>query len=336
MNKSLLYNSLATVSLLLPATGVSAQGPNNSGTYYRQADGKSGKALKTALHNIIKTHTARTYKQLYDDYKTTDVRPDGKIWDMYSATTNYTPGADENHSSFRQEGDNYNREHSLPSNWFGGASPMYTDLMHVIPTDSYVNNRRSDLPYGETNSPTWQSNEGFSKVGNATASLGYSTSKKVFEPNDEYKGDFARIYFYMATCYEDKIATWSSPMLAGNSYPAYTTWAINMLLRWAEEDPVSEKELKRNAAVYGIQHNRNPFVDYPGLEKMIWGNLQTTVFSYDNYDNPTGITELASESGNDAAQQDSPTYDMQGRHLRHIRQRGLYIRNGRKYIHTGR
>jgi hypothetical protein len=109
-----------------------------------------------------------------------------------------------------------------------------------------------------------------------------------------------------------------------------------MLLRWAEEDPVSEKELKRNAAVYGIQHNRNPFVDYPGLEKMIWGNLQTTAFSYDNYDDPTGITELASGGENDAAQQDSPTYDMQGRHLRHIRQRGLYIRNGRKYIHTGR
>ena len=33
-----------------------AQGPNNTGTYYQNANGKKGKALKTAMFNIIKTH----------------------------------------------------------------------------------------------------------------------------------------------------------------------------------------------------------------------------------------------------------------------------------------
>ncbi len=332
MKKILLCGSIVSASLLLAAMPAAAQGPNNSGTYYKQANGKSGSALKAALHNIIKTHTKRTYSQLYTDYKTTDIRPDGKIWDMYSSTSNFTPGTDENHSSFHQEGDNYNREHSMPASWFDSdkQSAMYTDLMHVIPADSYVNNRRSNYPYGETSNPTYQSNGGFSKLGNAKSGLGYSG--KVFEPNDEYKGDFARIYFYMATCYADKIADWSSDMLAGNSYPAFTTWALNMLLRWAENDPVSEKELNRNAAVYGIQNNRNPFVDYPGLEQMIWGDLQGVAFSYDNYNSPTGIIELASDETTAREQQPGSVYDMQGRRVRHIRQHGMYIRNGKKFI----
>ena len=108
----------------------------------------------------------------------------------------------------------------------------------------------------------------------------------MFEPNDEYKGDLARTYFYMATAYEDKIANWSSDMLDGNRYSAYATWALNMLLRWAKEDPVSQKEIDRNEAVYKIQHNRNPFIDFPGLEQYVWGTVTSTAFNPDNYQNP--------------------------------------------------
>lgn len=248
-----------------------AQGPGNSGTYYRQADGKKGSELKTALWSVIKDHTQRSYNQLWEDFKTTDKRSDGKVWDMYSSITNYTFGVDQA-GSYKVEGDAYNREHSFPKSWFDDASPMYTDLVHLVPADGYVNGRRSNNPFGETDGDRWQSAGGFSKLGKSTVS-GYNGI--VFEPNDEYKGDFARIYFYMATCYEDKIAYWNCDMLAGNSYPAYTKWALDMLLRWAEEDPVSQKEIDRNNAVYGIQHNRNPFVDYPGLEQYVWGTMRT-------------------------------------------------------------
>ena len=81
-------------------------------------------------------------------------------------------------------------------------------------------------------------------------------------------------------------------MLAGNSYPAYKEWALNLLLKWAEQDPVSEKEINRNTAAYGVQKNRNPFVDYPGLERYIWGDMQNVPFSYDNYQNPTSIITI--------------------------------------------
>lgn len=266
-------------SMLFFALLLQAQIPSG---YYNNAKGQKGKNLKTALYNLISAHKQLSYDYLWTAYKTTDVRPDGKIWDMYSNSTNYVPGGSSQGSSASKEGDGYNREHSMPKSWFNKQSPMVTDLMHVIPTDVYVNGRRSNYPYGETKGEKFSSKDGFSKLGTCTLS-GYSGI--VFEPADEYKGDIARIYFYMATCYENKISSWSSPMLAGNSYPVYTDWAITMLLRWAQEDPVSQKEIDRNNAVYKIQGNRNPFVDYPGLEQYVWGSKTSTAFDPDNYDN---------------------------------------------------
>lgn len=271
------------LSLLILVAQLFAQGPNNSGTYYKNASGQKGKALKTALFKIISTHKDIGYSGLYACYEKTDKRADGKVWDMYSNTTNFS--FSDNNGNYKKEGDMYNREHSVPQSWFKEASPMKADIVHVVPTDGYVNNRRSSYPFGETNKPTWKSNNDFSKVGPSSVE-GYSGT--VFEPNDEYKGDFARIYFYMATCYEDKIAGWvsngtASTVLDGTSYPAYKTWYINMLLRWAKEDPVSQKEIDRNNAVYGCQQNRNPYVDYPGLEQYVWGDSTDVAFSYDNY-----------------------------------------------------
>lgn len=275
--KRLSRGQMLLLPLLLLASCLQAQLPAG---YYNAAKGKSGKALKTALSAIIEDHTARSYSNLWTDMRSTDARPDGKVWDMYSSITNYTFG-DDQAGTYRKEGDVYNREHSFPKSWFDDAHPMYTDLFHLIPTDGYVNGRRSNYPYGETDNPTWTSAGGFSKLGPCSLP-GYSGT--VFEPNDEYKGDLARNYFYMATAYESRIASWSSPMLAGNAYPAYTDWAITMLLRWAKEDPVSEKEIARNNAVYAIQHNRNPYIDYPGLEQLVWGTQTTKPFDPDNYE----------------------------------------------------
>lgn len=266
--------------LLLSLVAFSVLQAQNPGGYYNAAKGTKGKSLKTALYKIISDHTARSYNQLWEDFKETDVRADGKIWDMYSNTTSYTPGGPEQGHNYSGEGDSYNREHSFPKSWFSQGTPMYTDLFHLYPTDGYVNNRRSNYPYGETKGETYQSSGGFSKLGKCTVS-GYSGT--VFEPADEYKGDFARSYFYMATAYEDKIASWDSPMLSGNSYTAYADWALTMLLRWAAEDPVSEKEIARNEAVYKIQKNRNPYIDYPGLEQYVWGSRTSEAFYPDNY-----------------------------------------------------
>ena len=256
--------------------------------YYANADGKQGAALKTAMCVIILPHTQRTYDNLWTDFQTTDVRSDGKVWDMYSNSTNFTFVTDQA-GQYSKEGDKYNREHSFPKSWFGEAAPMYTDLHHLYPTDGFVNGKRANYPFGETNGEDYKSANDFSKLGDCTYP-GYTGT--VFEPADEYKGDFARTYFYMVTCYEDQLPSWYSsntearPTLDGNKYPGLSEWQLNMLMTWAKNDPVSEKETNRNNAVYAIQNNRNPFIDYPGLEEYVWGTLTTASFSYDNYQQP--------------------------------------------------
>ena len=182
---------------------------------------------------------------------------------------------------------------------------MYTDLMHLVASDGKVNGNRGNLPYGETNGGKNNSANNYSKIGSCTTA-GYTGSTNVFEPNDEWKGDFARIYFYMVTCYEDKVSDWHSDMLIvpADKYQPFSLWAINMLLRWAKNDPVSEVEKKRNEGVYGVQKNRNPFVDYPGLEQYIWGSKKNDSFSYSSYVEPTEyVIEYGSSGGGSGEEQ---------------------------------
>ena len=283
------------VLFLFTATVLYAQIPQG---YYTAAENKSGQELRTALHNIIKNHTSVSYPELWTSFQTTDVRPDnGKVWDMYSDKPGYTPayyftfGSDQC-GNYSGEGDCYNREHSVPRSWFGGnVAPMYTDLFHLIPTDGFVNSKRGNLPFGKVVNATWTSTNG-SKVGTSNIS-GYSGS--VFEPIDSFKGDFARAYFYMAVCYMDKnlgVETQSN-FTGGDLKP----WAKELLLQWAAMDPVSQKEINRNNAVFQIQHNRNPFVDYPDLAEKVFGNdsspFSTSISTYSDekcyrvYPNPT-------------------------------------------------
>lgn len=240
--------------------------------YYDEAVGKSGKTLQTTLSKIIK-HSDPGYDNLWNIYETTDRRPDGTVWDMYSNTSKFKFGSDQC-GNYSGEGDCYNREHSIPKSWRGGSK--YSDAHIVVPTDGYVNNRRSNYPFGEVGSSSYVSDNSFSKLGTCKTS-GYSGT--VFEPNDEYKGDFARIYFYAATRYYSECGSWSGDGFSG-TFPYLDEWVRVMMLRWHELDPVSEKEIERNDAVYASrQGNRNPFVDYPELVELIFGSSTTTAFN---------------------------------------------------------
>jgi len=247
--------------------------------YYTNAEGKTGATLKTALYNIISSHTDVGYDGLYNVYKTSDNLPSGKVWDMYSlkadGTANYfySHTSSDQCGSYSSESDCYNREHTFCDSWLGKASPQRSDAHHIVPTDGYVNNRRSSYPHGKVGTASWTSSNG-SKLGNSDASTGYSGV--VFEPIDEFKGDFARMYFYVVTCYENKVAGWASngsagEILDGTSYPAFKTWFKSLMLQWNAQDPVSQKEIDRNNAIYTFQHNRNPFIDHPEYAESIWG-----------------------------------------------------------------
>lgn len=255
---------------------VFSQIPNG---YYDNAEGKYGQELRVALYNIINTNvTSISYSELWDAYPRTDKKSNGKVWDIYSDIPNGTPPYEftfitDQCGNYSGEGDCYNREHTVPASWFNDASPMYSDLFHVLPTDGYVNNRRSNYPYGKVGNASWTSLNG-SKLG-SSATSGYSGT--VFEPIDSFKGDIARIYFYMSTRYMDKIANWDGASFQNSDL---SSWAKNLFLQWHQLDPVSSKERKRNDSVYVIQHNRNPFVDHPEWVNDIWGPTATI----NNYD----------------------------------------------------
>lgn len=254
--------------------------------YYDDVSGKTGYTLKTSLYNIIKDHNAQTYNDLWDLYPTSDTKTNGKVWDMYSDVPGGTPAYEytfitDQCGNYSGEGSCYNREHSFPKSWFNDASPMVTDAFHIVPTDGYVNGKRGNLPYGEVGTATYTSSNG-SKVG-ACDYPGYTGI--VFEPIDAYKGDFARGYFYMATRYEDIIAGWETnntngdAMLNGTSDQVFEDWALDMLIAWNNADPVSQKEIDRNEAIYNFQGNRNPFIDHPEYVASIWSGTPSPTLS---------------------------------------------------------
>ena len=287
MKKNLHYILL----MLAVAVGLQAIAAVPSG-YYDNAKNKSDRALMSALHQIIRGHTKRSYDQLKTDFKTTDCNGN-IIIDRYS-TTQFTYSTDFC-GTYSSVGDCYNREHSIPNSWWGGSSSdtAYTDLHHMFPVDGWVNAERGNYPFGDCANGT---PKGTGKRGTCTFS-GYSGT--VFEVADEYKGDFARVYFYFATRYMIRMSNYTqsngSVVFTSSSYLGLTTWAINQLLEWHRNDPVSTLETTRNEAVYGIQHNRNPFVDYPELVEYLWGNMQGT--TWDSGSSTTTPTLTAPTNG---------------------------------------
>ena len=245
----------------------SAQAPSN---YYNSTNGLTGNQLKVALHNIIKGHTSVTYANLWTAFWSTDNKGNGVVWDMYSDRPGGTPPyiyylEQDQCGNYSNEGDCYNREHSWPQSWFNNDGTARTDLHHIFPTDGYVNNKRGNYAFGEVRSASWTSRNG-SKLGTCKTP-GFSGT--VFEPIDAYKGDFARAIMYMSVRYYGEDGSWGSSDMTTKS--VIKDWAIDLLLRWNELDPVSEKEKDRNEVIFtDYQHNRNPFIDHPEYARMIW------------------------------------------------------------------
>lgn len=257
--------------------------------YYNTATG-SGYTLKTQLKNIITNgHIDRGYNALYDAYILSDsdqyYENDNTVLDMYSENPVGNDAYNYNHNdrlcgNYNSENDCYNREHIFPQGFFNENLPMRSDIHHIVPTDGYVNNRRSNYPFGEVSSASYTSQNG-SKVGNNTFD---AYNGVVFEPINEFKGDIARMLLYFATRYEDESTsnTWESHSVAnnpmnGNKNQFYETWYIKLLYKWHLQDPVNQREIDRNNEAYKFQGNRNPFIDHPEYVAQIWSNVLSSL-----------------------------------------------------------
>lgn len=264
--RKIIYAGLVSVAF-------AAQGeiPEN---YYNSLDGKSGDALLTAVKTVA--HPGNFKRVTYGDktwqaFEKTDTRVvDGVTvwWDMYSNIMVPANGHD-----------GLNIEHSVANSWFGGkkgSADAYADLFHLNPSNEAANNKKGDTPLGEVAEISWEN--GLVKIGSPKPGTA-GTAAKVFEPADEYKGDFARAFFYIFMSYDTAPWIANQPMYSFTDKVALEPWAVDMLRRWAAEDPVDSKEQLRNEEVYKLQNNRNPFIDYPSLIEYIWGDLKTATFT---------------------------------------------------------
>ena len=257
--------------------------------YYDRADGTKDAELKGTLKEIIRNHTVIPYgngsNSSWGVFFYSDRNEEGYIMDMYCDTWHKvsTPG---------EVASGCNIEHSFAKSWWGGAeNDAYKDCYHLNPSNGTANSSRSNYPLGvPVKDFKDASKTGSLKVGkihHPTMNVDFY----VFEPKDEYKGDFARAYFYMATCYGkdkngqydnvcSKYGGWrldnndvgSKFAMQNDNYLEFQPWEQEVLITWHRQDPVSEKEIKRADAVSNFQHNRNPFIDYPFLAEYIWGD----------------------------------------------------------------
>jgi len=276
--------------------------PDQIPNYYTNVDGNSAGGLWEAVHITAKVgFSSLGYGDLWTAYKTTDVYPAdstekaGMIWDMYSnCPFPYGPkkSGGTQCGSYNKECDCYNREHSIPKSWFGGSDSKGTpgtDIFHIVPTDGKVNGNRGNMAFGEVQDQTYQYHG--STIGSpksitiANTILGEEevsatcSSARVFEPKDQYKGDFARGYLgtllrwnvdYQAFTTDEGSEIFSGQYTADGLW-GLTQYGVALLLKWHREDPVSQKEIDRNNGIQQTQGNRNPFIDYPYLAEYIWG-----------------------------------------------------------------
>ena len=287
---------------------------------YNTATG-TGYTLKTQLFNIINDHNDRGYGGLYTTYLTSDIdnyyENNGTMLDMYTENPTgteceyvYGGGLQDDGTLGNNECERYNREHLVPQSYFGnGVVPMYSDAHFVVPSDKYVNAQRGDFPFGRVNNATNTYLNGSKRGLNLNSGYSSGFSLTVFEPIDEFKGDIARMLLYFVTRYEDQLVNFyssssslSKVMFDGSTGQSFSPTFLNILLTWNQLDPVSQREIDRNNAVYARQNNRNPYIDNNNYVTQVWGlPLSNATFSDLSsvavYPNPTtDVINIQSET----------------------------------------
>lgn len=265
----------------------------NPGNYYRNLDSsESCSNFKTTLFNLISNDTHLDYGIIDNNYYRTDSKisenGSGRLTLVERYCSENPTGLDYcffNPDSICSGGSYFcqcfNKEHVVPKGWFNGSNAFsvkeYTDMHYLWPADSKVNGSKSNYPLGYATTPLALTSLNGTKIGKSdgTNNYGYTLSD-VFEPIDSFKGDFARAYLYFVTRYQDSVASFRRNNIAVNvfsatSYTGLQPWILQLCIQWHKQDPPSDFEIRRNDAVFEIQGNRNPYIDYPHWVEKAFG-----------------------------------------------------------------
>ena len=241
--------------------------------YYSSVTGLTGDSLKTELNQIIKNHLEFPYTSSSTD-----------VWDILKQTDKDTANPNNVLLIYSGWSVNANQEYNSGAGWsrehvwaksrgnFGTAIGPGTDVHAIRPCDVSVNSARNNRWFAECT-------EEYIDADGPTGSYRSST-EWVWKPNENVKGDVARMIFYMATRYEgdsgepDLEIVDSIPADNSTNLPIHAK--LSDLMRWHLEDTVDDWERNRNDIIYySFQQNRNPFIDHPEYAQLIWGNISS-------------------------------------------------------------
>jgi len=222
-------------------------------------NGKSGEALRNAVNEhyrrIMEVKTEQVSISVFDPFNSRILEmtpgrlPDGYVWGTL-----------------------------VPSEWWGYDTAMSgavrTDLYNAFPLSDDVVKHRSDFTPGIVTSVSYKTPYWSAGTGEISG-----TVTNLYEPPESFKGELARIYFYMAVMYHQP--SWTPRgfmMFTAESYPGLSKYAVKLLTGWHKAYPVADCEIERSDAIEKLQGNRNPFVDYPELADYLWGDKAGKAF----------------------------------------------------------
>lgn len=219
--------------------------PNELKSYYSTATfSTNADNLKNELTTLTSNkHTNILY---YSSRHTPLLKADQDPENSSNVILMYT--GESKNKSFRQttgaSAGKFNTEHVYPQSLYEGGTGgedrdeiVKGDLHHLRYCDSSVNTSRS--------------NDKFTDGSGDAGAVG-----SAWYPGDEWKGDVARMIFYLNIRYGETITK------VGD---------LDTFLEWNKEDPISDFEIQRNTVISDAQGNRNPFIDNPYLATLIWG-----------------------------------------------------------------
>lgn len=281
-----------------------AQADQHIDEYYYNVNGTGAALLSSTKTAVTSPYSSQGYDGLYSLYTHADVLDTGYYYDLYSDHTNFRPGSGKC-GSYKYVGDCYNREHTIPSSWWGGShGNQGCDGYIVRLSDGKINGMRGNYPYGEcVNGEVWKAPGDTEENRLGTSTSTEFISGKVFEPMDSRKGDVARIYFYAVARWNTNSWTADGGSNVFGSGSGTTnglkTKYLQMLLKWHNQDPVDDYEIERNNLVEDMQKNRNPFVDHPSWVDLIWGGVYDS--SNKNAEDTKGGTAVVNHGKLDSA-----------------------------------
>lgn len=189
------------------------------------------KNLTVTKHTVILTYFQR-HTYLYDADE--DPSNQDNVILMYSGESRYWKEYSSPSNSYSPQ--TFNTEHVYPQSKLNNEDSK-TDLHHLRVCDESINTSRGNVSF-------------------VNGSGAYNKTSSGWYPGDQWKGDVARMIFYLNIRYGEVISD------VGD---------LEVLLTWNIEDPVSAFEINRNNVFEAAQGNRNPFIDNPYLATLVWG-----------------------------------------------------------------